>query len=216
MTPYTPPSLHEVRIEYRLVTPSGRTPDTQSKRWFFEVPPGPSSRASWLELVNRIFYDANVALQRREPSDPAWFFADQVRVGHVDVDAALAWNGHKSLEAGLAHLPWMVSEGRVVWEPAACFIVDPARRYAPVSAAVYTQLLAYRAREISRLDDAGLERFLEKLNPGEGAVRAGPWKIRLDALAVVPPTPKGIFRRQPQDALGSSGPPSPFDVHDWL
>ena len=106
----------------------------------------------------------------------------------------------------------MVSEARVVWEPAACFIVDVARRYAPVSAAVFTQLLAYRARESHRLDDTGLERFLEMLHPGEGTTRAGPWKVRLDALAIVPPTPKGAFRRDVSETNRGAGPPDAFDV----
>lgn len=211
MTPYSPPKIKDVTIEYRLVTDQGRTPTTQQKRWFFEVPSHHVGPKSWLELVQRIFYDANVALRRREPSDYAWFYVDQVRVREVDPKAMLAWDGATSLESGLTHMPWMVSEARIVWEPSACFVVDDDGRYGVLRAQSFTQLVACREHKLHGVDIAGLAAFLQKAFPGEGDDMATGWKERLEALRVPAPAPAGAFRQVP-GAGSKSGPPSQEDL----
>jgi hypothetical protein len=58
---------YRVDLEYRLAGPFGRTPDTHRKSWYFDV-----AVAYWDELLNRLFYDANVGMRRREPDDDSW------------------------------------------------------------------------------------------------------------------------------------------------
>lgn len=208
MTPLSPRRLRDVTIEYRLVTDQGYAQSTQQKRWFFEVSPAHVGPQPWLELIQRIFYDANVALVRRDPSDRAWFYVDQVRAREVDVPAMLAWDGKP--ESLVSHLPWMAS--RIVWEPAACFSLADDGRYGPLAASDFTKLAAFRERSLPRLDDHNLTNFLELAFPGEGGSLTRCWREELDLLRHVPAAPPGVFRRAPGSAPALSGPPSNADI----
>ena len=211
MTPYSPPKIQDATIDYRLVTHEGRSRTTQRKRWFFEVPMHFVGPARWLELVQRIFYDANVVLQRRDPSDYAWFEVSQVRVREVDAKAMLTWDGKTLVDSEQTPIPWVFAERRRVWELSACYVVTDDGHYGPLPAASYTELVACRARSLAQVDDLGLASFLDKVFPGEGPDRASQWQERLETLRRVD-APAGEFRRAPGSRPEISGPPTHSDV----
>src|SRR5215813_14303313 len=93
-------------VAYRLAHPAGAVSGTtQSKTWFFELPQERDDTDGWTELLNRIFYDANTLMQRREPRDPNWLAVDSFTTAPVWAATMLAWDGEATRENAEAHLP---------------------------------------------------------------------------------------------------------------
>lgn len=197
-----------VDLDYRLCGGSGaRSAGTQAKTWFFEVPAARADDGAWAELLHRIFYDANVALRRREPDDAAWLGLDSFRTAPVDPSAILAWDG-KSVEP----FPWIQSGQRVVWEAGPCYFVDDAGRYDLLSAHDYTELLMLRLLHAGTIDAAAFidffNRYFPKGKPGAGQRMYDERELRFANLVVVRDLP-GVFRKPPGGKPWASGPVDP-------
>lgn len=200
-------AFRRVDLHYRLATPSGLSATTQTKSWFFAIPKSRDDAASWLELLHRIFYDANVALRRREPSDPAWLALDSHEVAALDPLRTLAWTGKTDDATAREFVPWFLAQRKVVWEFAASLVVDDAGRYDGLSPYDYSELMLYRALAACTVDEAGAIAFLQKLYPKPGAGQRiyGERAARLANIEVVRPTP--LFRKGPGTEPIASGPP---------
>lgn len=198
--------FREVKLEYRLATPTGVTPTTQSKRWFFEVPAARDTPDAWKELLERLFYDANVKLRRRQPSDQAYLKLDSFTVHPVDAMKTMAWSGERNQAAAEAHMPWQLS--RVVWEWSACLLVDEGGRYDGVAADDYSELIAFRLHAEGKIDDAQCIAFLQKVYPSKptnGQLCFDNREKRLANIVVIRSLP-GHFRKTPGQEPFVSGP----------
>ncbi len=214
--PDVPRVLGRVALTFRLANGyGGLTPDTKDKTWFFEVPAARDNEHAWRELLHRIFYDANVAMQRREPGDAAWLVLDAWTTTPVDEAAALAWDGTATLDVASRHLPWYVSQSRVVWEPAPCYWVDGAGRYDGLEANDFSELVVYRALAAGRVDETSAVTFLQKVYPREPGAGQRIFDARAERLAnitCVRAPPPGVFRKVPGEEPVVSGPPAPAHV----
>ena len=193
------PEQYRVDLAYRLAGPAGRTADTHSKTWFFDVP-----GVDWDELLHRVFYDANVGMRRREPNDESWLALDSYRVSPVLVDTMLAWDGVATAEKAAAHLPWIPASGAVTWEYTSCYLVDAAGGYDGMTGNDFSELVLYRALAVGRITDAQAREFLAKLYPANGDAVFADRRERMANLAVVRPT--AAFRRPPSSTPFVSGP----------
>jgi len=193
------PEQYRVELTYRLAGPNGRTPDTHSKTWFFDLP-----SADWDELLHRVFYDANVGLRRREPRDEGWLALDSYRVSPVLVDTMVAWDGGATAGRAAAHLPWIIASGAVTWEYTSCYLVDATGGYDGMTGNDFSELVLYRALAAGRITDVQAREFLAKLYPAHGAAVFADREERMANLVVVRPT--AAFRRPPGSAPFVSGP----------
>jgi hypothetical protein len=199
------PTQYRVDLAYRLANLAGRTPDTHTKTWFFDLP-----AADWDELLNRVFYDANVGLRRREPRDESWLALDSYHVSPVPLDTMLAWDGEATTDKAAAHLPWILSSGAVTWEFTSCYLLDEAGRYDGMTGNDFSELILYRALDAGRTTDAQARDFLDKLYPAKGDKLFADRHQRMANLVAVRPNP--AFRRPPGSTPYISGPVRPADV----
>jgi hypothetical protein len=190
---------YRVDLAYRLAGPSGRTPDTHSKTWFFDVP-----AVDWDELLNRVFYDANVDLRRREPNDESWLALDSYQVSPVLVDTMLAWDGAATADKAAAHLPWILASGAVTWEYTSCHLVDEAGGYDGMTGNDFSELVLYRAMAAGRVSGEQAREFMAKLYPSTGDSYFADRRQRMANLVTVRPTT--AFRRTPGSTPYLSGP----------
>jgi hypothetical protein len=190
---------YRVDLAYRLAGPMGRSAGTQSKTWFFDVP-----AVDWDELLNRLFYDANVGLRRREPRDENWLALDSYRVSPVLVGTMLAWDGAATADNAAAHLPWILASGAVTWEFTSCHLVDQAGAYDGMTGNDFSELILYRAMAAGRVDEARARDFLGKLYPGNGDSVFADRQQRMANLVAV--RPAAAFRRPPGARPYASGP----------
>jgi hypothetical protein len=183
-----------VDLEYRLAGPYGRTPDTHRKTWFFDV-----VAVEWDELLNRVFYDANVGLRRREPRDDSWLALDSFEVSPVPVAAMLAWDGEATAAKAAAHLPWILAAGDVTWEFTSCYLVDATGAYDGMTGNDFSELVLYR----SSTPDTQAQQFLAKLYPGDLTVFDRRHDRRANLVTV---RETSAFRRTPGSRPFVSGP----------
>lgn len=198
------PEQHRVDLTYRLAGPLGRTPDTHSKTWYFDLP-----GVDWDELLHRVFYDANVGLRRREPRDENWLALDKYQVSPVLVDTMLAWDGEATADKAAVHLPWILAPGTVTWEYTSCYRVDEAGAYDGMTGYDFSELVLYRALDAGRATEAQALDFLDKLYPNSGASVFDDRRQRMANLVAVRPT--AAFRRAPGSTPHASGPLRPED-----
>jgi hypothetical protein len=200
-----------VDLTYRLVRGDLQvSPGTQAKTWFFDIPTARDTGERWAELLSRIFYDANVRLQRNEPGDLGWFMLDRRSVTPVDPARMLAWDGSRNRESLTAYLPFLESAARVIWEGAGCWIVDDAGRYDGMEGEDFAELVLYRTHDAGQLGADAAVTFLDRLYPGHGAACWTSRQQRLANLDAVRPTAQ--FRSPPDTQPASCGPPRPEDV----
>ena len=192
---------YRVDLAYRLAGPMGRSVDTHRKTWFFDL-----AAADWDELLNRLFYDANVGLRRREPNDQNWLALDSYQVTPVQVGTMLAWDGEATSEKAAAHLPWILASGAVTWEYTSCHRVDETGAYDGMTGNDFSELILYRAMDAGRVGDRQAQEFLNKLYPGNGASVFADRRERMANLVTV--RPAGAFRRAPGSRPYESGPVS--------
>jgi hypothetical protein len=108
---------YRIDLTFRL---HGMAGNARAKAWFFDLPVQRATHDGWEELLSRIFYDANVGMQRSAPWDQNWLRLDGFRASAVDVATMLAWDGLATNERAAVHMPWFLSDSAMVWEPAAC------------------------------------------------------------------------------------------------
>jgi hypothetical protein len=204
-------SQQRVDLNFRLVSPDGMpTPTTMPKTWFFDLPSERQRTDVWTELLHRIFYDTNVQLRRREPLDASWLMLDSFTAIPIDVAQMLAWDGTATMESAAEHLPWIVAARKVVWEPAACYIVDDSGRYDGLGGMEFAELVLYRALAAGALGEPEGHALMTKLYPGSVEDLFANREQRFANLIVVRPTE--AFRRSPGAPPWESGPPRPADV----
>jgi hypothetical protein len=185
---------YRVDLEYRLAGPFGRTPQTHRKTWFFDV-----VAVDWDELLNRVFYDANVGMRRREPHDETWLALDSFQVSPVLVGTMLAWDGEATAAKAAAHLPWILASGDVTWEYTSCYLVGETGAYDGMTGNDFSELVLHRAGTT----DAQAQEFLAKLYPGNPSIFAER-EERIANLVTVRGT--SAFRRTPGSTPFVSGP----------
>jgi hypothetical protein len=190
---------YRVDLAYRLAGPMGRSAGTQSKTWFFDVP-----AVGWDELLNRLFYDANVGMRRREPRDENWLALDGYQVSPVLLDTMLAWDGEATAEKAAVHLPWILASGAVTWEYTSCHLVDETGAYDGMTGNDFSELILYRAMAAGRVDEARARDFLGKLYPSNGDGVFADRHQRMANLVTV--RPANAFRRAPGSTPYESGP----------
>lgn len=195
-----------VDLEYRLCRPGGwRTPGTQGKTWFFEVPAVRLADEAWLELLNRIVYDSNVAMRRREPGDDAWLGLDAFRTSPVEAAEVLAWKGPSDAEGA----PWVAAHRAMLWEPGPCYFVDDEGRYDVMGGNDFTELLLHRLLLAGRVDAAEFEAFFDRcFGSGKGKAIHEDRARRFGNLVEVRATGGG-FRKAPGAEPWESGPVDP-------
>ena len=193
--------FRRIDLDYRLVRDGVPTPNTQAKTWFFAIPRARDNSDGWTELLHRIFYDANVLMQRREPGDLNWLTLDSYRASPLDPKHLLGWNGQTDEANAREYLPWFLSARAVVWEGSACWIVDESGRYDALSPYDYSELMLTRTP-----DAASAVSFLDKLYPGKGKAIYDDRAQRLANILVI--RQSGAFRKAPGSEPVASGPPS--------
>lgn len=199
--------MHDFRrvdLTYRLASPMGVTPNTQSKSWYFALPPGRESDEGWRELLHRVFHDANTVMHLREPNDANWLALDAYRITSIDRRHLLGWSGSTDPETTAAFLPWFLS--RVVWEYASCYLVDEAGRYDGLDGYSFSELQLYEALDAGEVSPADAVGFLAKLfpQPGEGQKIFDARAERRRNIEVVRPT--ALPRKAPGAQPWVSGP----------
>jgi hypothetical protein len=200
-----------VDLQYRLTTPSEpASPGTRHKTWFFDLPVERERPDAWEELLQRIFYDANVKLRRREPGDEAWLALDRFEISPVDVGIMLAWDGTMSWDAAAAHLPWLLSAAAAVWEFAACYIVDDAGAYDGMEGEDFTELVLCRALRSGRVTEPDARAFLDRFYPGRGEAVFADRRQRFRNLLGLRDTVE--FRKAPGAQPWCSGPVREADL----
>ena len=188
-----------VDLAYRLAGPAGRSADTHSKTWFFDL-----AVVNWDELLHRLFYDANVGLRRREPRDENWLALDSYQVSPVLLGTMLAWDGEATAAKAAAHLPWILASGEVSWEFTSCHLVDETGAYDGMTGNDFSELVLYRALAEGRVTDDAARDFLAKLYPANGASVYADRQQRMANLVAV--RPANAFRRPPGSTPFASGP----------
>lgn len=191
-----------VSLDFTLVRPTGREPKTMPKRWFFEVPAKRADPKSMEELLNRVFFDANVKLRLREPGDAAYLALVSFKTEKVDEHAVAAWRGGDD-----AAFPWVAAQRAVVWEPGACFVVDDKGRYDTVDADDFTELVMNRLLERKAVDQAGFVAFFDayfaKAPKGTGQKL---YEARAERLKNIVAIREGPYRKTPGEKPHASGP----------
>ena len=192
-------------VHYRLAHPAGAmSGDTHTKSWFFELPRARDDTDGWTELLNRIFYDANVLMRSREPRDEAFLAVDTFTTAPVSAATMLAWDGVATQEQAAVHLPWILSHSAITWEFSACYFVDDAGAYDGMTAYDFSELILYRALEAGQTSEEDALAFLDRLYPGKGGEVFGDRSQRLANLLGV--RPSAAFRRAPDTLPWRSGP----------
>jgi hypothetical protein len=204
--------FHRVDLEYRLVQHGVATPTCQAKTWFFAVPRTRDTEAAWRELLHRLFYDSNVALQRRERNDPSWLALDSYRASPLDPTRVLGWNGRTDEATAREYLPWFLSARAVVWEGSASWIVDETGRYDGLSPYDYAELMVDRMLAAGTADAAGAVSFLHKLYPENGKAIYDDRARRIANIVVIRNLPPDVFRKAPGAEPVASGPPRAADL----
>jgi len=195
-------------VNYGLAQPFGAvSPSTQSKSWFFELPQWRDNTEAWTELVNRIYYDANVRMRSREPDDTSWLAVDSVTITPVSGATMLAWDGVASEARAAVHLPWVLSHSAIIWEFSACYFVDDAGAYDGMTAYDFSELVVYRMLEAGQASPQEARIFLQRLYPAAGDAVFADREARFANLLGVRPTPE--FRRPPDSEPWISGPVRP-------
>lgn len=166
--PSPPTRRCRVSLHYRLVRDGVPTPDTQQKTWFFDLPRKWATAEGFREILNRIFFDTNAMMRAREPGDRAHLALDSFTVAPVDLAETLSWDGTATREAAAKYLPWIIAHQRLVWEPAACLVVDEAGRYDGMTGNDFSELVVFRALEEGAIGEAEALSFIQKLFPGGG------------------------------------------------
>lgn len=198
---FTSPQHLRVDFDFTLVRPTGKQEKPLSKTWYLEVPRRRAGQSAMNELLNRIFYDANVKLRTREPEDKAWLKLVRFKSAPVDTKAMLA-----AADPGPEALPWLAARARVVWEPGACFIVADDGRYDTMEGDDFTELLMNRLYQAHQVDDAQYASFFDRYyhKPGVGQQLLSQRAPRLANIEVIRPTT--AFRKQPGARPIASGP----------
>jgi len=111
--------------------------------WFFVVPANRADQTSMNELVHRIFYDSNVAMRAREPSDTGYLKLLDVKSEKFDEKSMLT-------AKSAAEIPWNVP---TVWEPSCCYLVDEAGNWDTLKWGELTELFAMRLMDRKALDE---------------------------------------------------------------
>ena len=195
------PTHVRVDFDFALMRPTGRTPNTMAKTWFFEVPRARSDEKSMNELLNRIFFDANVWLRTREPTDTAYLTLVKLTTVQIDKKTLLEWDG-KSTEA----FPWHAAQKKIVWEPGACFFVDARGRYDRLDAVDFTELLMDRLVEEKKVDEAKWIAFFDRYFPDkpQGKTLWAERSKRMKNLVTIRDSDR--YRKAPGTAPIASGP----------
>ncbi len=190
-----------VELDFALMRPTGRTPNTMSKTWFFEVPEARADEPSMNELLHRIFFDANVALRVREPNDTAYLTLVTFATVVLDASALPNWDGKST-----APFPWHEAHSKIVWEPGACFIVDVTGRYDTMSALDFTELVMNRLLERDEVGEATWIAFFDRYfpTPPQGKSLWAERSNRLKNLGVI--RESGTWRKRPGEPPIASGP----------
>jgi hypothetical protein len=192
-------------VHYRLAQAFGAlSPGTQTKTWFFELPQGRDTENGWTELLNRVFYDANVLLRSREPNDTTYLAVDTFTTAPVSAETMLAWDGVATQERAAAHLPWILSSGTVSWEFSACYFVDDAGAYDGMTGNDFSELILYRVLDAGQTTPQQALDFLDRLYPGRGEALFAQRSARYANLVGV--RPSTAFRRPPDSVPCVSGP----------
>jgi hypothetical protein len=157
--------FREVNLEYRHSTMGG---PAQRKTWFFAAPESRDSDADFLELLERIFADANAKLRAAEPDDRSSLVLSSFAMTPLNVRDIAGWTGATDAETTRKYLPWFLSERAVVWEFSACWLVDENGRYDGLDAYAFTELMLYRGVETQQIAEAEAVSFLDKLYSGRG------------------------------------------------
>lgn len=182
-------------VRYRLAQNFGASADTHIKSWFFEIPQSRDTNDGWTELLNRIFYDANMVMRSREPNDTSWLAVDTFATAPVSIATMLAWSGIATQEQAAAHLPWILAAGAVSWEFSACYFVDDVGAYDGMTGYDFSELILYRALEAGQTSPEQAVAFLDRLYPGTGANVFAEQSARYANLIGV--RPSDVYRRPP-------------------
>jgi hypothetical protein len=200
----SPRIAYRADVQYRLAQIYGASAGTRAKTWFFEIPQSRDTLDGWTELLNRIFYDANMLMRSREPNDTSWLAVDTFTTAPVSTATMLAWSGVATPDQAAVHLPWMLSAGAVSWEFSACYFVDDAGAYDGMTGYDFSELILYRALEAAQTSSEQALVFLDHLYPGRGADVFAERSERYANLLGV--RPSDAFRRQPASQPWISGP----------
>lgn len=114
--------------------------------WFFVVPANRADAASMNELVHRIFYDSNVSMREREPSDTGYMKLLTVKSEKFDEKSMLSARSP-------ADLPWKAAADSTLWEPSCCYLVDDAGHWDTLKWGELTELFAMRLIDRKALDE---------------------------------------------------------------
>jgi len=196
--------LKEVRLTFRKTSPNSLSPNTERKRWFFEVPADRDTPDGWAELLHRIFYNANCFQQQQEPQDKSWWALEVFETIDIDTGKALSWDGRTTPESAADKIPWCLLKKD--WEPAVCYYVDNTGRYDALDMNAFCELLAYRAAEEERFKKQA-ETFIHHLYPDKGTQIWKDRSHRMENIACIrEPLPIPTYR-EPGDKPWVSGPP---------
>ncbi|MBI3928742.1 MAG: hypothetical protein HY319_24595 [Armatimonadetes bacterium] len=197
--------FYQVDFECYLSMPNGgRSAETRSRTWFFEVPEARTGRDDWNELLQRIFYDLNVVLRRSEPGEGSWIALEDFRTTSIDPAEVLSWVGRPRHT-----YPWIEAENSRIWEPSVCFFVDDFGRYDVMTADDFTELILYRTLRAGALDTQGFVHYLNgyaRRNVGQIVYDAR--EERFGNLIVVREL-QGVYRKEPGSQPWTSGPVDP-------
>ena len=172
-------------IKCSLQLPSGaRSPETTPHCWYFEIPNPHDTPERWQELVARITFDINTALQRRQPDDLAWIDVESVKVYPVRPRQVLT-----APETDPRSLAWVNIDRQRVWEPAVCYYVDDAGRYDVMSGHDYSELLLYRLLGLGEITPEQcrgfLDRYYAEAGPSAGQKFYDDREARLNNLTTI-------------------------------
>jgi len=201
----SPRALMRVDLEYSLCSPYGRvSPNTQSKSWFFDIPAARDSDEAWTELLNRIFYDANVRLGHAEPGDVNFLNLETFAHTPVDVEAMLRDAG-----ASWDALPWFEAARKVIWETTACYFVDDDGQYDVMGPSDFTELVMNRLLLAGRVDEAKFVALFDGLSALVGKPPVG--RMYFDDRAarfanIIGVRPASFYKRKPGETPVRSGP----------
>jgi hypothetical protein len=199
-----------VELSYHAVFPDGATSAPATKMWFVDLPLSLNTAEVWEETMLRIFYDANTNRRRADPLDAIWFDLDECDVAVVDAKQVLAWDATFTEASMAQHLPFLVSQAKVSWEPAACFVIDSSGEYSAVRGEEFAELVVYRGLDDGRIDEAAARVFLEHLFPGQADGLLARWPTALCALTANRPTLQ--FRKTPVLGPFQAGPVDSADL----
>lgn len=201
----------DVSLSYGLfLAYGGQAPGLQHKRWFFELPAqAAADDGYWRELLHRLFYDANVGMRQREPTDLNWLGLVSYEAKPFDPAHMLGWDGVVNADAMSEYFPWILADGKVVWEFGANYYIDEQGRYDAMPGHDFTELLLNRLLRAGQVDEEGFMGFVRRYYPNAAPDRQRIiWderELRFSNLAVIRDLP-GFYRKPPGQAPHSSNP----------